>query len=418
MVASMIGAGVYTTSGYAIGDLGSPWVVMAAWLVGGMIALAGAASYAQLAQRITENGGEYLYLSRLVHPIAGVITGWVSLFAGFTGAGAFAAVTFEAYAMDESMRPTWLPPGAISSGLVAVMTVAHATRARRGIVGQNGLVVIKLALIAAFVAIAFWRVDRWAASPFSVPLEWSGVDAWSFMTTVMWISLSYSGFNAAIYVAGDARNGGRDLRFSMIGGTVLVTLVYGLLNVIFVFAPAASEITYQENVASIAAQAIGGDTLDRCVRVVICIGLATSVSSLLVTGPRVYAKMADDGCLPSWFKTDGASPTGGILFQGIAMGVVSAVAGLSSLLSYLGLTLSLSAAATVATLFIPNKANDERQAAPGLSWGAKVIAAFFVLATVCVAAMAGWNQPIQALAALVTLVIGVLAYCWRRRAPR
>src|SRR5688572_33409620 len=100
----MIGAGIFTTSGFALGDLGSANRVMAAWVVGGVIALSGALSYGGLVRRMTESGGEYLFLSRLIHPVAGFIAGWVSLLAGFTGAIAFAARAFETYARSEERR--------------------------------------------------------------------------------------------------------------------------------------------------------------------------------------------------------------------------------------------------------------------------------------------------------------------------
>ena len=98
VVANMIGAGVFTTSGFSFADLGDRQFVMYAWLIGSIVAICGAISYGQLAQRITESGGEYLFLSRMVHPSIGFVAGWVSLLAGFTGAIAFAATAFESYA--------------------------------------------------------------------------------------------------------------------------------------------------------------------------------------------------------------------------------------------------------------------------------------------------------------------------------
>ena len=103
VVASMIGAGVFTTSGFALADLGTPQRVLAAWLIGGGVAVCGALSYGALAQRITLSGGEYVFLSRTVHPVAGFLAGWVSLLAGFTGAIAFAATAFEVYVMPDTL---------------------------------------------------------------------------------------------------------------------------------------------------------------------------------------------------------------------------------------------------------------------------------------------------------------------------
>ena len=119
VVASMIGAGVFTTSGFSVADLRSPWLVMAAWAVGGTIALCGALSYGKLAQCLAESGGEYVFLSRFLHPAAGFLGGWVSLLAGFTGAAAFAAVTFDLYAWPAESRPAWLPDKALAMSTCA-----------------------------------------------------------------------------------------------------------------------------------------------------------------------------------------------------------------------------------------------------------------------------------------------------------
>ena len=109
VVANMIGAGVFTTSGFALADLGTPDRVMVAWLTGGVLAVCGALSYGALVRRITDSGGEYLFLSRVIHPAAGFVAGWVSLLAGFTGAIAFAASALEAYALPAAARPEWFP---------------------------------------------------------------------------------------------------------------------------------------------------------------------------------------------------------------------------------------------------------------------------------------------------------------------
>jgi amino acid transporter len=400
VVASMIGAGVYTTSGYALADLGSPWPVIVAWAVGGFIAICGAISYGQLAHRITENGGEYLYLSRKVHPAAGLVAGWVSLLAGFTGAGAFAAVTFEAFVIGDSNRPAWLPNGTLAIGLIVAMTLLHAVKIRSGVIGQDAMVAMKLFLITGFIVFAMFRVSTWAQSPAATPFDFRSVNWTSFLTSVMWISLSYSGFNAAIYVAGDSKDGSRSVANAMIAGTVLVTILYLLLNIVFVFAPTTTLASGQKEIATIAADAIGGNGLAGLVRLIIGLGLATSVSSMLVAGPRVYAKMADDGCLPKFFASSESKFRRSIWFQGIFMAVVAGISNLQSLLSYLGLTLSLSAAGTVATLFLFKPLQVSRLIIPGI----------FVAATIVVAVVSGWNKPQEAKAALATLTIGVLAF--------
>src|SRR5690606_5654838 len=123
-----------------VADLRDPWLVMIAWCAGGAIAICGAASYGMLVTRLTESGGEHLFLSRFVHPAAGFVAGWVSMLAGFTSAGALAALAFEQYALGPGERPAWLPEGMIAALLIAVATVAHAFSTRSGAVRQNAIV--------------------------------------------------------------------------------------------------------------------------------------------------------------------------------------------------------------------------------------------------------------------------------------
>ncbi|HJO11680.1 MAG TPA: amino acid permease, partial [Gammaproteobacteria bacterium] len=104
VVANMIGAGIFTASGFALGDLGSPRLVMLAWLAGGVIAITGAISYGYLVKLNPQSGGEYLFLSRNIHPLLGFIAGWVSLLAGFTGAIAYSAMTLETYLLGAEFR--------------------------------------------------------------------------------------------------------------------------------------------------------------------------------------------------------------------------------------------------------------------------------------------------------------------------
>ncbi len=201
----MIGAGVFTTSGFSLADLGSRQYVMLAWLIGGVIAICGAISYGQLAQRITESGGEYVFLSRLIHPSVGFIAGWVSLLAGFTGAIAFAATAFETYAIPLSIRPSWFQPGMAAVVSIIGFGLLHSLILRTGLITQNLIVALKLVLIGGFIAVAFFVFPTgWQGM--QIETEAAGFSIYAIASTLVWISLSFSGFNAAVYVTGEVRN--------------------------------------------------------------------------------------------------------------------------------------------------------------------------------------------------------------------
>ena len=149
VVANMIGVGVFTTSGFALADLGRPEWVLLAWGIGGLMAICGALSYGALARRIPESGGEYTFLSKTVHPLAGFLAGWVSLLVGFTAPIAAAALGLQAYLADSfglGGRPEW-----ICTAAILIAGLMHGLRLQAGVVLQNTAVGLKLAVIGAFV---------------------------------------------------------------------------------------------------------------------------------------------------------------------------------------------------------------------------------------------------------------------------
>ncbi|MDX1736403.1 MAG: amino acid permease, partial [Halioglobus sp.] len=413
VIGNMLGAGVFTTSGFALGDLGSPAWVMLAWLLGGLLALCGALSYGALARLMPESGGEYLFLSRAVHPLAGFVAGWISLWAGFTAAIAFAAITFEAYLLPRELADV-LPRNTLASAAILVAALAHGVRVRYGAVFQNSAVALKLALIAGFILFGLWSAGRG---------QWAGIDIWlhseepplalpAFAMTLMWISFSYSGFNASVYVAGEVAGARRMVPKAMLYGTAATTVVYLLLNFIFVFAPAPEAVAQQEDVAAVAAQALGGDTLAGAMRGVIAIALFTSISAMIMAGPRVYAQMAADGMMPARLVFRGAVPRSAIALQAALAMLVVWLSDLRELLSYLGFTLGLSSAATVAALFVAARGHDGRDTRlPGYPWAPAV----YVGCTLLFCALAATINPWEMLAALLTIASALAVYAVLRR---
>lgn len=413
VVANMIGAGVFTTSGFALGDLGAPGWVLAAWLVGGCIALCGALSYGALARLIPASGGEYLYLSRAVHPLVGFLAGWVSLLAGFTGAIAYSALTFVAYA-----APTLAAPlaSALASSVILLAALLHGIALRPGAAMQTVAVTLKLAAIAAFCAYALIAGDV---------ASWPGLQAdestraafpiGAFALTLMWISFSYSGYNAAVYLAGEVPDGAARVPQALVIGTLITTLAYLALNAVFVLAPEPETIAFQEDIAAIAAAAIGGPNLELAVRLLIVLALFTSVSAMIMVGPRVYAKMADDGLLPAALRFQGRIPAAAIWTQAALAVIVVWIAQLRQLLSYLGFTLGLSTAATIACVYVlARRRGAGARDLPGYPWAPAV----YIVCTLAFAVLAATQSPLEMAAAVATIVSGALLYAGISRLRR
>jgi APA family basic amino acid/polyamine antiporter len=282
---------------------------------------------------------------------------------------------------------------------------------RGGVLSQNITVGVKLGLLVAFLLYALLMVPtaQWHGGPVIAPGE-STPPPFSFSAfavTLMWISLSYSGFNAAIYVAGEARQADVIVPRAMVVGTLLVTVLYLALNAVFVYAPAPEAIAGQHDVATRAAFAVGGEPLALAVRVIIVVALLTSVSAMVMAGPRVYARMAEDGVFPTCFRMRNDAPGAAVTLQVLLAVMVIWIAELQELLSYLGFTLSLSAAATVASLFVLRwREGALKVPIPGYPF----VPGGFVLCTLGFAGLAAVHRPQEPLVGLATIAVGIVFY--------
>ena len=394
VVANMIGAGVFTTSGYTLESLRDPWLVLFAWLAAGLLALCGAYSYGLLIQRMPVSGGEYSFLSQAIHPFAGFVAGWVSLLAGFSGAIAFAAVALESY------LPNILPPKLLAAAVVILGALIHGAKRMIGISTQNVAVILKLLLLAAFLIFSIWSAgqDSWKGT--SLPTSESTIGLLAFGQAMVWISLSYSGFNAGVYVAGEATHP-KIVSRSLITGTAIVTVLYLLLNAAFVLAPPPGEIAGHPDIAAIAAFSIGGESFATFTRTVISLALFTSILSMMMAGPRVYGKMAEDGILPKAFilRPDRTWPA--VSLQLALALLLIFISNLQDLLAFLGLTLSLSASVSVLCLFFGKNKPRGLSALPPL---------IFITATIVAAILLVIRDPWQALGTVLTILIAAAAY--------
>jgi len=339
VVANMIGAGVFTTSGFALADLGSRGWVMAAWALGGLIALLGTLCYGALAARLKESGGEYLFLSRTLHPLAGFLAGWISLWAGFTGAIALAAEAAGAY-----LAP-WLPAGTpldlVGTAVIVAAGVLHTRGTGLGSRVQNLIVATKILGLLVLISVGAVLLGP---QPVAAPASF---EPGTFAVSLMWVSLSYSGWNAGVYVAGEARDPARSVPRAMFGATLAVTALYLALNAVFLYSAPVEQLAGQQDVAAVAAAALGGPLFEAFVRGVIVLALLTSVSSMVMIGPRVYARMADDGVLPKSLAFTGAVPASAIWLQVALSVIVLWASGLREQLTNLGWILGLSTAFAV-----------------------------------------------------------------------
>ena len=403
VIANTIGTGVFTTSGFALLDLGERQYVLLAWLAGGLYALAGVIVYADLAEQFPQTGGEYVFLRRLLHPALGVVAGWISLVAGFTAPISAAALGAELY----FSRVSGLPIGApwISSLIVLLLAVLHAGAPRQGVVLQNFAVSIKVAAIVAFILFGTpGAVEQMKTQSIITDSVFSPV---AFAGALVWISFAYSGWNAAIYVVGDIEGGGYTVKRALYAGTLIVTILYlGVSAVILYGAPIAA-IKGVADSGAVAALYLGGPILERSLSGIICLALITSASSMLVTGPRVYAQMARDRALPGFMGSlHGEHPRSAIMIQAALCLLVIWIASLRNILDFVGVTLSISTGMVVVAWL-----NHEIRTSSDHPRILQTVAAIiFLLTTSGIAWATLMMRPWSALASLILIFAGIFAY--------
>jgi amino acid transporter len=403
VIANTIGTGVFTTSGFALADLGEPAFVMLAWLIGGFYALSGAAVYSDLAEKYPESGGEYTFLRHTLHPALGTVAGWISLVAGFTTPIAAAALGAQLYllrAFDLELQAPW-----IATAIILGLGLLHAGVPKKGVALQNIAVLIKVCAILVFIAfgvptaastIAAERTPSIAAFPIL-----------AFAGSLVWISYAYSGWNAAVYVAGDIDGGGRTVRRALYAGTLLVIGLYLGVSAVILYGAPPEEIRGVAESGAIAALAIGGPLAEQALSGLIAVALITSASSMLLSGPRVYARMASDGVLPAALgKLHGDHPRIAVLAQSFLSLIVVWSSSLRDLLEFAGVTLSLSAGAVVVG-WLRQKLCATSPSPPLI----KICAAiFFLFATLGIAIASLVIRPVSALAAAFLIGWGLAAH--------
>jgi APA family basic amino acid/polyamine antiporter len=406
VVANMVGTGVFTTSGILIADLGSAWLVLLVWVLGGIVALLGALCYGALARHIPESGGEYVFLSRTLHPALGYLAGWVSLLVGFAvplGAVAFA---FGQY-MSALGGVASASPRLTGTVIILIAAAVHAVSLTAGARAQAIAVAVELVVIALFIGFGTGQLAHEGLHNVAAPGRLAGLGV-----ALVIVSYSYQGWNAAVYVGGEVAQPKRNLPRALILGTVLVTALYLGLNAVFVLSAPASLLAGRVDVGRIAALVLGGPRLATLVSGLIAFVLAICVSSLAMAGPQVAARMAADGFLPRALAVRPGRPPRIALLAQMAIAIVALwTAAFASLLTYVGFTLSLMTAATVLGLVWQRHKRGPALEVPGWPW----VPALFLAFVLGSAAFTVAERPRESLVGLSTLAVGLLGYWLQKR---
>ncbi len=408
VVANMIGAGVFTTTGFLVRDIGSPPAILLAWGLGGLIALCGALSYAELVADIAENGGEYRLLSRIYHPALGVCAGLISLVAGFAAPIAASALAFGSY-LQALGAP--VAPALAGVALIAVVSALHAFDVQLGGRFQNLFTVAKVLLIALFIGGGLVAGEAGLiAAPADRPLGEAALSP-AFAVGLIFIAFAYSGWNAAAYLAGEVEKPATNLPLALISGTLVVTALYLGLNAVFLSSAPAAELAGKVEVGHVAALSLFGARAGALLSGLIACALVSSVSAMTMVGSRVYEAMGSDFRALAGLRRGGGSggPGRAIALQSLLAVVMVLSASFEALLTYIGFLLSLSAALTVAGVVVLRRREPARQR-PYRAFAYPWTPLAFVFFSGWMIVHALTARPVQALAGLATIGCGLGLY--------
>ncbi len=353
VVSDMVGSGIFFTTGFVAFSIGSSSGILLAWFVGGVLALLGALSYAELAAAFPRAGGEYNYLSEAYSPLFGFLSGWTSWIIGFSAPIAISSLGFAAYASsivsaDFANRSfldipfvTFNGSSLIAVSVIVLLVLLQILRAGSDRRTQQALTVVKVVALVGLIAAAFFsgRGDFGLLAS-ALPDDQTTVVA--FMAGLVPIMFSYSGWNASSYIAGEIENPARNLPLSLITGTLFVTVLYMAINLVFLHALPITEIKGAGAIGEKALRHLLGEGASTLVSAVIAVSIVGAVYTMLFIAPRVLFAMSRDGVFfPFAGRVDPSTgvPTGSILtIAGFAV-VMVLLGDLRSLLEFAGFVL-------------------------------------------------------------------------------
>ena len=355
VIANMIGTGVFTSLGFQLLDIRSGFVLLLLWAVGGLVALCGAMTYAELGAALPRSGGEYNFLSRIFHPVAGFVSGWVSATIGFAAPTALAAMTFSAYATHSwANEPDAWVEKAIAIGLVIILTFVHTSSRRNSGRLQSFFTVMKIAAIVLFCVLALMFVDLPQPVAF---LPTAGdtalITSAAFAVALIYVSYAYSGWNAATYLSSELEDPQRNLPRILFIGTALVTLLYIALNYVFLRVAPMDAMSGQLEVGFIAAEFAFGERGGQFAGLALATLLISTVSAMTLAGPRVLQVIGEDFAPLRRLATTNADglPYVAITTQSVLTIVFILSGSFESILVFAGFTLALNSFVTVAGIF-------------------------------------------------------------------
>ena len=360
VVANMIGTGVFTSLGFQLVTLQSGFALIMLWVVGGVVAICGALSYAELGAALPRSGGEYNFLGRIYHPGAGFVSGWISSTVGFSAPVALAAMTFGAYTTS-SLLPeasdqmtNWVERG-LAVALIVILTLIHTRQRETSGTFQSVFTAIKVVAIIVISAAGLILVTNYQpVSLLPAAGDVGAITSGAFAVSLIYVSYAYTGWNVATYLTDELETPQRSLPRVLFAGAFGVMLLYILLNAVFLLTTPMELMVGEVEVGVIAARYVFGEAGAMFTGAVLGVLLISTVSAMTIAGPRVLQVVGQDIRTFRFLAKSNADgmPTTDVMVQsGLALLFVI-TATFDQVLVFAGFTLALNSLFAVLGLFV------------------------------------------------------------------
>src|SRR3989339_304363 len=299
VVANMVGTGIFTSIGFQLLDIHDYATILILWIAGGIISLFGAFAYAELGTALPKSGGEYNFLSRIYHPSVGFLSGWVSATIGFSAPIALAAASLGAYFHE--VVPS-IPPTATAVIIILFVTIIQSFNYSLGGGFQKVATLLKIILLGGFIVCGMFADTQEGVSFMPTDTTFPGTFSIAFAGAMFFVSFAYSGWNASAYIAGEIRDPAKTIPRSLLIGTLIVTVLYVGLSFVFLKVAPLKELQVvftdsgPENIDTgfVAGKYIFGPFGAKVVSIIISILLVSTISAMVIAGPRVLKAMGAD----------------------------------------------------------------------------------------------------------------------------
>jgi len=409
VISSMIGTGVFTSLGFQLADVQNTYSIVLIWVLGGVFALIGAFTYAELGTHFDESGGDYIFLSKLIHPLVGYVYAWISLTVGFTAPIAISVMAMKSYLspINPLLFNDWF-------GVAVILLLAGMHSFSIGQSGKfhNISTGIKIGFILILIILGFSHV----------PVQENAVDlsrSWQeeillpgFAVALLYVTYAYTGWNAAAYIVDEIKDVRRNLPKALIVGTAFVTILFVLMQVIFLKHASVDQLSGKVEVAFIAFKNLLGTEKGNWVSYFIAIQLIATISGYQWIGSRITYAMSKDHSL--WrklaVKNKNGIPVRALWFQAIIAILLTLTGTFEQVLLYASFVLQLMGTLTVASIFWLKGRKDAYR-----SPFKPVLQIAFILFSLWILGYMLFERPLESGVGLVFVLMGVATYFMSRR---